>query len=108
MLAIDHMHFSGYSNRGLKLENLLLDQDNLLKFSDANFEAPGITNFKEGDDKCVKIGTPGYRAPELLEGHPYQGKNVDIFSAGIILFMFLMRQKPFKEASSNDRYFKLL
>ena len=35
-------------------------------------------------------------APEILYGKPYKGKDVDIFSAAVILYAMVTRGFPFK------------
>ena len=40
MLGLDHAHFFGYSHRDVKLENLLLSQDNMIKLADFGFVSP--------------------------------------------------------------------
>ena len=42
-------------------------------------------------------------APELLEKRPYRGTSVDIFAAGVVLFVMATGTMPFeKSASVND------
>ena len=43
---------------------------------------------------AVRAGTPGFRAPEVLLGSPYQSTAVDVWSAGIILACLLSRRTP--------------
>jgi len=53
-------------------------------------------------------GTKTYMAPEIKEGKTYDGRQVDIFSVGVILFIIVMGIFPFQEALSDDYYYKLL
>jgi len=39
-------------------------------------------------------------APEIHINRPYTGKGVDLFASGVILFMFLTKKIPFKEATA--------
>lgn len=34
----------------------------------------------------TNLGTPGYMAPEIHQGAPYNGEQADIFALGVILF----------------------
>ena len=38
----------------------------------------------------------------------YNGKKSDVFAAGVILFKLIFGLFPFKDASKNDKYYKLL
>ena len=45
-------------------------------------------------------------APELLYHRPYDAKKVDVFAAGVILFVFYSGHPPFNQATENDPYYK--
>jgi serine/threonine protein kinase len=78
----------------LKLDNLLLDENYNLKLADFGFSTPlqGKDN-----DKLLKtyLGTVEYQAPEMHLGYPYNGSSVDLFSCGVILFLFAKCRHPF-------------
>lgn len=50
----------------------------------------GFAAQQSGDDGngffTNRVGTPDYMAPEMLEGIPYRGPEVDIFALAIVLF----------------------
>ena len=46
-------------------------------------------------------------APEIPTKN-YEGKKVDIFAAGVILFIMYAGHPPFGKASSNDPHYNLL
>jgi serine/threonine protein kinase len=45
-------------------------------------------------------GTPAYAAPEMILGEEYSGGWVDVWSAGVVLFMMVTGRFPFNSVSS--------
>jgi len=92
--AISYCHAANIVHRDLKPENLLLtsrSDDANIKIADFGF-AKRITMNDEGLETAC--GTPGYVAPEILEGKKY-GKEVDVWSIGIITYILLCGYPPF-------------
>ena len=78
----------------MKIENILLDHDGTLKIAD--FGLAGPTMGRDGDGYLeTKCGTLLYMAPEIHQGKPYKGTQVDIFACGVILFMICLGDCPF-------------
>lgn len=91
--GIEHMHTLGVAHLDLKLENLMMGSDCLLKIIDFDQSQP------IADQRMTSGGTSGYRAPEVREGTTKSLGAVDIYSAGIILYTFMAREFPFIEAN---------
>lgn len=47
-------------------------------------------------------------APEIREGKVYNGKQVDMFSVGVILWIVINGNFPFVQAKRSDPYYSLL
>ena len=47
-------------------------------------------------------------APEIHLNQPYKGDQVDLFAAGMILFIMVAQHPPFTSATPNDSYYKCL
>jgi len=88
MEGLYYCHTKGVTHRDLKPENLMLDSDFTLKIADFGFAAP--VEGRDGSGYLVsKLGTLNYMAPEIHLKQPYQGRSVDLFAAGIILFIMV-------------------
>ncbi|PWA89951.1 calcium-dependent protein kinase [Artemisia annua] len=85
-------HFMGVMHRDLKPENFLLsstDENSMLKATDF-----GLSVFiEEGKVYRNIVGSAYYVAPEVLRRS--YGKEIDIWSAGIILYILLSGVPPF-------------
>lgn len=117
--ACEHMHSRGVVHRDLKLENIMLvNGDDICNVRVVDFGLAAMGRTK--DDLGVKpggyhpmplpvneglttlCGTPLYVAPEVVEAatlmtNRQYGSAVDMWSAGVILFMLLGGYPPFAE-----------
>lgn len=91
------------AHRDLKLENILVDEGLNLKVADFGF----ATYKKVGTLKSYR-GTKTYMAPEIKEHKVYDGRQTDMFSIGVILYIIVQGIFPFAEARKDDYYYKLL
>ena len=54
------------------------------------------------------LGTNEFMAPEILAGRNYDGRQTDIFAAGVTLFIMVTRSYPFEIANQNDQRFQYI
>ena len=101
--SVEFMHSRRVVHRDLKLENILIDDDLNLKLADFGFAC-----YKNIDALQSYRGTMTYMAPEIKEGKTYVGKQVDMFSIGVILFIIVQGIFPFKEARKEEYFYSLL
>ena len=103
--GVNHLHLIGYSHLDLKLENILVGNDYKLKLCDLGFACKTSKQVKE------KRGTESFMAPEILTKDSfstYEGRQADIFSLGVILFILFFGQPPFHRADVRiDRFYGL-
>ncbi|KZO97207.1 Pkinase-domain-containing protein [Calocera viscosa TUFC12733] len=92
-LAVAYIHGKGVVHRDLKLENVLLDEYCHVKLGDFGF----TREFEAGRLLDTFCGTTGYASPEMLLGQKYSGKEVDIWSVGVILYSLLCGGLPFDD-----------
>ncbi|KAJ1860132.1 Cell cycle serine/threonine-protein kinase cdc5/MSD2 [Coemansia sp. RSA 2703] len=103
--GITALHSVGIVHRDIKHSNLLLDSGNRIKIAD--FGLSTIVN-TQTDRKLSFLGTPNFLAPELVnrEGHSF---GVDVWAAGILLFVMLYGRPPFSvQRASNENNIKQL
>lgn len=105
--GLQYLFANNVCHRDLKPENILLDENFNLKIADFGFSAR--LDGKDGSGFLKSsLGTEGYMAPEINEKKAYIGSAVDLFSAGIILFIMYTGHPPFHKALESDPYYKLL
>lgn len=99
--SLDYMHSQGISHRDLKPENILMGENFNLKLADFGFSSRAEVN-------STRKGTCAYMAPEIHLGEEYSGASVDLFAAGIILYIMLVGRPCFHQATAADPYYKYM
>lgn len=83
--ALEYIHAKGIMHRDIKPENLILKGlENNYDVKIADFGLATVV--AQSEYLFRRCGTPGYVAPEILADEKYDQK-VDIFSAGVILYI---------------------
>ncbi len=101
--GIDYCHRRNVSHRDIKLENLLLNEQNDIKIIDFGF----ATCVPAGTKLKVFCGTPSYMAPEIVTKKEYCGPPADMWALGVLLFAMLSGKFPFKGATERELYKKV-
>ncbi|HEV3190271.1 MAG TPA: protein kinase, partial [Polyangiaceae bacterium] len=92
--GLDAAHRVGVVHRDLKPDNVLMARDGRIVITDfgiARAVEPGVAALTVG----TVFGTPGYMAPEQVEGSEAPDARADIFALGVILFELFTGQRPF-------------
>ncbi|TRM68013.1 snf 1 [Schizophyllum amplum] len=101
--GIEYSHRLKIVHRDLKPENILLDDDLNIKIADF-----GLSNqISDGDFLSTSCGSPNYAAPEVIMGAVYAGPEIDVWSAGAILFVMLCGRLPFEESDMTTLFNKI-
>jgi len=103
--AVRYCHENHVAHRDLKPENLLLlsdVDDSAVKIADFGF----AKKVYKPNSLTTQCGTPGYVAPEILEGTKYD-ERADMWSVGVILYILLGGYPPFIESTQRDLFRKI-
>jgi len=109
--ALEAAHASGIVHRDLKPDNIFLCDDEPLQVKILDF---GIAKCLEGSDAeddlktrtGAIMGTPGYMSPEQLTGEKLseeEGKYIDIWALGAIMFVMMTGNKPFPGKGPDEQ-----
>ncbi|XP_003744693.1 microtubule-associated serine/threonine-protein kinase 2 [Galendromus occidentalis] len=107
ILAVEHIHMSGFIHRDVKPTNVLVDTAGHVKLVDFNcakicrghytkrvlmsYFKRTASEFRE-KDSC---GALAYTAPEILKGAPF-GRSADWWSVGVLLYKISSTKTPFR------------
>lgn len=80
--GIEYLHSYGVAHLDLKPENILLGENFQLKIAD--FDHASLN----GKCRVPSLGTANFRAPEMLNAQIEDHAAADVYSAGIMLFLF--------------------
>jgi len=98
--ALDFIHQQGYIHRDIKPDNILFDKHQNVFISDFGI-AKAIGQEAEKQTNLTGtgvIGTPGYIAPEILLGQPYDGR-ADQYALAVAVYEVLAGRRPFEGAT---------
>ncbi|KAJ8916192.1 hypothetical protein NQ315_016331 [Exocentrus adspersus] len=101
--GVNYLHHNRIIHRDLKLGNLFLNDDLVVKIGDFGLAAKIEY---DGERKKTLCGTPNYIAPEILnkKGHSFE---VDVWSMGCIMYTLLIGRPPFETSSLKETYSKI-
>ena len=88
-------------HRDIKLDNILVEESSRqVKLIDFGFSVV----VAGGQILKVFCVTPSYMSPEIVRKHEYDGKPVDIWALGVLLYVLLTGTFPFRGVSEQDLY----
>jgi len=98
--ALYYLHSFGVAHRDLKPENILMVSDD--NESDLKIVDFGLSKIIGPNEHSLDpFGTLSYVAPEVLLQKPY-GKEVDLWSLGVIMYLLLSRVLPFDDEEDKE------
>lgn len=101
--ALAHAHSKGVVHRDIKPDNIILLPGGTVKVSDF-----GVARLDTSDltGTGFMIGTPSYMSPEGLQGRHVDARS-DLFSAGVVLFELVSRQRFNRESGLRQNLDKI-
>ena len=105
LTAVKHLQKYNIIHSDIKLENIIIDQNNQIKLIDF-----GLSRVLPEYENCVRlnryIGTIGYISPESILFN-YVNLKTDIWSIGILYFILLNNHHVFNVVNSNNYKYQL-
>ena len=106
--ALQSAHKSGIIHRDIKLENVMVRADGLVKVLDFGLAKsirtpsipPPVSNGRITNSGMV-MGTVDYMSPEQMRGEKVDYRT-DIFSLGVLLYQLLSGKSPFEAGTTSD------
>lgn len=94
--ALLYLHENNITHRDLKLENILLDGNGVVKIADF-----GWSREISGEGRATVCGTLDYLSPEMLLNSPHTSKT-DVWSLGAVIVEMLSGKAPFFRDTEKD------
>ena len=103
--TIYYIHSKNIVHRDIKLDNILIEESTKsVKLIDFGFSV--ITSAEAGKLK-IFCGTPSYMCPEIIRRQGYDGKPVDMWALGVLLYIMLTGIPPFRGQSEKELFDKI-
>jgi tetratricopeptide (TPR) repeat protein/predicted Ser/Thr protein kinase len=107
--ALSFAHARGLVHRDLKPSNLFLVRGDVERVKLVDF---GIARLGHDEARVTRtgalVGTPGYMAPEQIQGSPAYDPRADVFSLGCVLFECLTGRPAFEGMNAMAVLAKIL
>ena len=102
--SLNHLHSKRILHRDIKLDNILLTEAGNVKICDF-----GVSRLMPEKNLIFEhIGTPAYLAPEIIHEKGYKGFSADIWSLGVMSFIALSGQVPFRGEKIEELHYNIL
>ncbi len=107
--GLDAAHQRGIIHRDLKPENILVGDNRAVRILDFGIARTidARPNGQRLTDTGVVVGTPGYMAPEQLEGSPGDARS-DVFALGTVLYELVTGTHPFQGRTASSTAARVL
>ncbi|KAF2313584.1 hypothetical protein GH714_012263 [Hevea brasiliensis] len=103
--GIEHCHLRGIMHRDIKVSNILVNNEGILKLAD--FGLANVLNLKNQNQLTSRVVTLWYRPPELLMGSTSYGVSVDLWSVGCVFAELLIGKPLLKGRTEVEQLHKI-
>ncbi|KAF2299376.1 hypothetical protein GH714_031769 [Hevea brasiliensis] len=103
--GIEHCHLRGIMHRDIKVSNILVNNEGILKLGD--FGLANVLNSKNKNLLTSRVVTLWYRPPELLMGSTSYGVSVDLWSVGCVFAELLIGKPLLKGRTEVEQLHKI-
>ena len=103
--VIIYFHEMNIAHLNINPENILIDMNNNIKLCDFKYSLFYSSNEKI---KCENIGDHNYLCPELFYNKTCFPEFADIWSSGVLLYLLIVGQLPFKGINNFDIQKKIM
>ncbi len=104
--GLDYAHAQGVIHRDLKLENILVGDDERLILSD--FGIARMINSSRITDSGAVFGTPLYISPEQIQGAKNVDYRTDLYAFAVIAYLLTTGYHPFSGSTAQATAFQHL
>jgi serine/threonine protein kinase len=105
--AAASLHRNGVVHRDISLENVLLTGDNTVRFVDFGQAVPVYDDAGQVAKYTGRASKQYYRAPEMYEPN-YEGRPVDVFAMGVLIFIMIIGTPPWDLAQPADQRWRYI
>ena len=101
--AIIYCQNKNICHRDIKLENILIIKEDIIKIIDFGF---AVKTDRETYQNLL-CGSPSYMAPEIVNKEKYIAQYSDIWSLGVLFYSMLYGRFPFKAQTQEELFKKI-